>query len=222
MNQRICVVIAAYNEGGKIGEVLAQLCTLSHDIIVVDDGSKDNTTSEAARYPVHILRHPFNMGQGAALQTGILYSLMLGSDIIVTFDADGQHCIEDIAVITRPIIEESVDVVFGSRFLGHCENLSHMRKWFLQFMAVFSKRVHGISLTDVNCGIRAFSKRAARGIDIKQNRMAHALEIIGQTAQHGFSYKEVPVTIHYTEYSLNKGQKFGGAFAIFFDWIMRL
>lgn len=218
----IALVVPAYNEGEKIAEILTELTTSGYTIIVVDDGSKDDTAEVIARYPVHLIRHPFNMGQGAAIQTGLAYALGIGAEIMITFDADGQHCLEDIDTLIAPIINDGKDVVFGSRFLGRAENMSWLRGWFIRGMSWLSRNMSQVVLTDANCGIRAFNRKAARVIRITQNRMAHTLDIIEEVGAHKLAYAEAPVTIKYTDYSLRKGQKMGGAFAIFFDWMFRI
>ncbi|HDQ15973.1 MAG TPA: glycosyltransferase family 2 protein [Bacteroidetes bacterium] len=177
-----------------------------HDIVVVDDGSSDKTFDLCKREKVHALRHVINRGQGAALKTGIDYALLRGADIIVTFDADGQHRAEEIKRLTEPIEKGEADAVLGSRFLDSRTKVPFFKKIVLKGGVLFTRAFSGIKLTDTHNGFRALSRRAAQKIEIEQDRMAHASEIIDEIARKKIRFKEVPVTIVYTEYSKAKGQ----------------
>lgn len=222
MNKRTAIIVPAYNEAAALGGVLARLTSADYMVVVVDDGSGDGTYDVALNYPVHLLRHPFNLGQGAALQTGLSYALSRGADILVTFDADGQHSAEDIPGVTAPIQSGAAEAVFGSRFLGKSSNMQPRRRMLIRGATRLFTRIAGVRLSDANCGLRAFSRRAAGKITITQNRMAHTLELIEQVRKHNIAYTQVPVTVTYTEYSLRKGQPLSGIFRIFSDWVLRL
>lgn len=213
----VWIIVPAYNEGQVIGGVLSELCTQFQNIVVVDDCSSDNTNDEARRFPVHFLSHPINLGQGAALQTGISYALQNGAEQIVTFDSDGQHCVSDIPRLIQSL--ERFDVVLGSRFLeeGLAEKLPSKRRVLLKCATWYTRLSTGLRLTDTHNGLRAFSRKAAQRIVITQNRMAHASQILQLIALNKLSYVEVPVTIKYTDYSLAKGQKMSNSFNILWD-----
>ncbi|MCX8147045.1 MAG: glycosyltransferase family 2 protein, partial [Candidatus Woesearchaeota archaeon] len=153
-----------------------------------------------------VLRHIINRGQGASLKTGIDYSLQKKADIIVTFDADGQHKPEEIKDLIRPIINKEADIVLGSRFLGKKSNVPFMKKIVLKLGVVFTFLYSGIWLTDTHNGFRALSRKAAEKIEIRQDRMEHASEIIDEIRKKKLRYKEVPVTIMYSYYARQKGQ----------------
>jgi len=212
----VVVVVAAYNEAAKLGEVLDGLRGVVDLTVVVDDGSHDGTADVAARHGAHVLCHPINLGQGAALQTGIRYALAEGAGTVVTFDADGQH---DAAAIPNLLeaLEDGADVALGSRFLGSAEALPLARRLVLRAAVLFTQLTTGLRLTDTHNGLRAFTAQAAGVIRIRQNRMAHASEILEQIAHHGLHFVEVPVSIRYTTYSLAKGQRISGAFEILID-----
>jgi glycosyltransferase involved in cell wall biosynthesis len=214
------VVIPAFNEGPVIGEVVMAVRALYHNVVVVDDCSGDDTGAEALKAGATVLRHPINLGQGAALQTGLRYALSRGADYIVTFDADGQHRPEDIGGLLDTQVKTGADVVLGSRFLGHAENIPRLRWMILQLAIVFTRVTSGVKLTDAHNGLRLLTRRAAERIHIRQNRMAHASEIIDQIGALGLTVVEAPVTIVYTEYSLRKGQKLGNAFNILINLIV--
>jgi polyprenyl-phospho-N-acetylgalactosaminyl synthase len=209
-NQHLFVVIPAFNEELVLGAVLDDLVSIlpKRQIIVVDDGSVDGTGCVADRKGVITLRHLVNCGQGAAIGTGIAFARGLGANVIVTFDADGQHQASDIQDIIQPILQGEADVVLGSRFLGHKpEGMGLTRHIVLKLGTLFTRVVSGIKVSDSHNGLKAFSRHAAEVIQINHNRMAHASEILHEISRNRLSYVERPVTVRYTEYSLAKGQK---------------
>ncbi len=214
------IVIPAYNEERVIGSVLEELS--GRNVVVVDDCSTDTTKLVASKYQVHLLSHPVNLGQGAALQTGITYALLNGAEKIVTFDADGQHSVSDIEKLIDALT--NYDVALGSRFLesGSAENLPTSRRVLLKCAALYTRASTGLTLTDTHNGLRALSRHAAEKIVITQNRMAHATQVLQLIAYHKLSYIEVPVNIKYTEYSLAKGQKMSNSLNILWDSVTEI
>ncbi|MEM7560582.1 MAG: glycosyltransferase family 2 protein [Planctomycetota bacterium] len=206
LSPSIWIVVAAYNEAARIKPTLGGLTSLGYNIVVVDDGSSDATAEVAKTSPVWVLRHPINCGQGAALQTGIDFALSRGAEAIVTFDGDGQHDPADLPQMLKPVLDEEVDIALGSRFLGRVENIPLARRALLRAAILFTRLTSGLKLTDTHNGFRVFSRKAAQAIRIRQPRMAHASEILDQIAARGLSYVEVPVTIRYTQETLEKGQ----------------
>jgi glycosyltransferase involved in cell wall biosynthesis len=206
VNDDVWVVIAAYNEEPRLGATLQSLLPHHPNVVVVDDGSRDQTRAVALAHGVWMLRHLINCGQGAALQTGIDFALDRGARIVVTFDADGQHDAADIGALVRPIREGRQDVVLGSRFLGQSVGMPLSRLVILKLAVLFTRVFSGIRLTDTHNGLRALSREAARRLRITQNRMAHASEILDQIRRKGLRFCEVPVTIRYTSGTLAKGQ----------------
>lgn len=203
----VWIVIAAYNEGKRLGDTLRGLKECGYDnIVVVDDGSRDDTQAQALAAGAWALRHIINLGQGAALQTGIRFALLQGAGIIVTFDADGQHLPEEVAQVVQPVRAGEADLALGSRFLGKVENMPWTRWLVLKGGVLFTWLVSGVNVTDTHNGFRALSRRAAELIRLKQNRMAHASEIYDEIREHGLKFVEVPVTIRYNEETLAKGQ----------------
>jgi len=203
----VWVVIAAYNEARAIGLVLAGLAGLPYRVLVVDDGSTDGTAHIAGHAGVEVLSHPINLGQGAALQTGIDYALLRGASHVVTFDADGQHRPEDIAGLLTALAANDADFALGSRFRGGAIDLPALRRLMLRAATWFTRRTTGLDITDVHNGLRAMTRRGAGRLRLRQNRMAHASEILHQIAASGLRYVEAPVTIQYSRYSLAKGQR---------------
>ena len=202
------IVIAAYNEAEQIGAVVEDLRKAQYrQIIVIDDGSNDATEARACSAGAVVFRHMINRGQGAALKTGIDAALRLGAEHIVTFDADGQHDPADIADLLQTIRSGKYDVVLGSRFLSKRSAVPWSKRIILRGGILFTWIFSGVHLTDAHNGLRAFSRSAAQQITIRQDRMEHASEIIDEIKRHGLRYCEVPVTIKYSAYSLQHGQR---------------
>ncbi len=217
----VWVVMAAYNEARVIAGVVADARTSGHRVVVVDDGSKDSTADAAASAGAIVVRHPINLGQGAGLQTGIDFALAQGAEIIVTFDADGQHRATDIAALIDTLKTHGADFALGSRFLGSSANLPPSRRLLLRAATWFTRVTTGLDITDSHNGLRAMTRRGAASIHLRQNRMAHASEILHQVATSGLKYVETPVTIHYSAYSLAKGQTLFDALLIILDLFAR-
>jgi glycosyltransferase involved in cell wall biosynthesis len=217
----VWIVIAAYNEATVIAAVIGDLNTAGYRVAVVDDGSSDATASVAADAGAVVVRHPINLGQGAGLQTGIEFALLAGADIIVTFDGDGQHRAADIASLIEALDGQNADFALGSRFLGASLNQPLSRRLLLRAATWFTRMTTGLRVTDTHNGLRAMTRRGAGHIRLRQNRMAHASEILHQIAESGLQFVEVPVTIEYSAYSLSKGQTLADSLMIVTDLFAR-
>ena len=216
--KNVFIVIPAYNEQEIIHDVIKNINKMNqYTVIVVDDCSTDDTVGASLDAGALVLRHIFNLGQGAALQTGIEFALQQGADYIVTFDADGQHDPDDIPLLITALENNNAEIALGSRFLGNAGGLRLIKKIFLQIATVFTSISTGLVLTDTHNGLRGFTREGAQKIYITQNRMAHASEILSQIGLKKIPYIEVPVTISYSDYSISKGQKMTGAFDIILD-----
>ena len=213
----IWVVVPAYNEASVIAPVITQLIKLNYSVIIVDDGSTDRTGQVAALAGARVVTHPVNLGQGAALQTGIKFALRQGADYIITFDADGQHQAADIARLVEALPLHDADFALGSRFLGASVGIPSSRRMLLKAAVWFTRMTTGLKVTDTHNGLRAMTRRGAGQIALRQNRMAHASEILEQIGRCGLRYVEVPVTIEYSRYSMAKGQRLADSLLILFD-----
>jgi polyprenyl-phospho-N-acetylgalactosaminyl synthase len=212
------VIVPAYNESKVIGQVIENLQRYFSNIVVVDDCSLDDTNFVAKSCGVHVLRHPINLGQGASIQTGIEYVLRKGASCMITFDADGQHDVDDAYIMISTLMESKCDLIIGSRFLGvEASSMSAAKKVLLKFAIYFTNFTTGVKLTDSHNGLRAFKRSVAAQVDLKQNRMAHASEFIAKIGKYNWSYMEMAVHIKYTQYSISKGQKLTGAIQILED-----
>ena len=199
-------MIAAYNEAPRIGEVLHRFRDLDYQLLVVNDGSTDDTQGIAESLADACLSHPDNLGQGAALATGLSYCLQQGAEVIVTFDADGQHNPNDIGKLLESICSGGYEVALGSRFLGNAPGIPFTRTLLLRLAVVWTRFWTGLRVTDTHNGLRAFSRHAARQLRIRENRMAHASEILDEIARLNLKWIEVPASVTYTKETLRKGQ----------------
>lgn len=215
-------IIPVYNEGQVIVRVIRDVLKQFDNVVCVNDGSSDNSAAEIATTDAYLLNHPINMGQGAALQTGIEFARLLpGIKYFVTFDADGQHRIEDVQKMLETIHEDDIDIVLGSRFLGSTIGMTTTKLIVLKLAIRFSNFTSGLKLTDTHNGLRVFGRKVAEELQITMPDMTHASEILEIIANNKYKYKEVPVTIEYTDYSRSKGQSLVNAINIAFDTLIR-
>ena len=201
------VVVPLYNEASVITDVVQDVRAAFPQVVCVDDGSSDGSAVAARKGGAVVVQHPVNLGQGAALQTGISYALRDPEmRYVVTFDADGQHRVEDAVAMVEELRAGTADVVFGSRFLDARTKPSKAKRMLLRAAVAYTNMTTKMRLTDAHNGLRAMNRAVAERLDIRQNRMAHASEIVEQIGTAGFRYAEHPVHIIYTDYSRSKGQ----------------
>jgi glycosyltransferase involved in cell wall biosynthesis len=211
MAARIFCIIPALNEQRNISGVVRSVVPCVTSVIVVDDGSRDDTGKLAQEAGASVLRHFINRGQGAALRTGTEYAVSQGADIIVHFDADGQFLPQDIAAVTKPIVDGAAEIVFGSRFLDNTTKMPFIKKRVIMPLArLVNKLFLGVELTDPQSGFRAFSRKAYPQLAWQQDGMAHASEILSLSVRSGLPIREVPITVIYHQF----GQKFSGGIKI--------
>ncbi len=202
-----CVIVPVYNEAPVLGEVLDELTEHFALVVCIDDASSDGSGAIARSHGAVVVTHPVNLGQGAALQTGIAYALRRTlAETIVTFDADGQHDPRDAVRLVEKVVTREVDVALGSRFLSDHDQVPTARRLVLKAGVVFTRMSTRLDVTDTHNGLRALSRSAAERIDLRIRGMAHASELLRLVAVHHLSYAELPVTIRYTDHSRSKGQ----------------
>ncbi len=204
------IVLPAYNEAKIIQDVLREIQAVGYrNIIVVDDGSSDDTYEKVQTMDgVISLRHPINRGKGAATKTGIEAAKLLGAGIIVTMDSDGQHNPSDIARLIEPIRKNHCDVVLGTRLKNPkgmpwykiiANHIGNALTWYF----------YGLYVSDSQSGFRAYSRHASELINTKTDRYEYDSEVIREIYLYKLKYKEVPIEVRYTEYSMGKVQKQG-------------
>jgi glycosyltransferase involved in cell wall biosynthesis len=204
----IVVVLPAYNEAKAIKEVMKELLANGVHLVVVDDGSDDDTYQIAEKIlrsntgRVHLYRHPLNRGVGTTLKTGIEAALFIKPQVVVTFDADGQHHAQDLYAVCRPIIEGQADVVIGNRDFHEMP----FRKGFgNRIMNIITLIFYGHWVKDSQSGFRAFNRKTALLLELHSSGYGICSEMVGEVFKHGLILEEVPITTIYTDYSLSKG-----------------
>jgi glycosyltransferase involved in cell wall biosynthesis len=226
-NEDVWLVVPLYNEAAVIADVVREARTVFPNIVCIDDGSRDASADIAEQAGAAVVRHPVNLGQGAALQTGFEYALGdPAMRYVVTYDADGQHQIRDVEVMLERIRQGDVRVVFGSRFLDERTEASLGKRLVLRAAVTYTNATTGTRLTDAHNGLRVLHRDVVEKLDIPQNRMAHASEIVAQIGSMRFdgakvAYAEEPVHILYTDYSRAKGQSLWNAINILAELIWR-
>lgn len=190
-----------------ISEVVSHVRTVFPHVVCIDDGSSDNSVSEAKRAGAVVIQHPINLGQGAALQTGFDFALSDSQMTeVITFDADGQHSLEDALGMLELLRSRKLDVVIGSRFLDSRTQLGFAKRLVLKMAALFTRLTSGMSLTDAHNGLRVINRDTLKRFRLRQNRMAHASEIVDIFSELKLEWAEYPTHIVYSEYSKAKGQ----------------
>ena len=208
-NKDIYIVIPVFNEAKVICDVIDDLRKWGyHNLIIVDDGSSDNTFSYALSMNAITLRHKINRGKGAAVKTGFAAAKLFGAGIVVTMDGDGQHDPQDIENLTKPILEDKVDVVLGSRLLntGGMPFIKVLANKIGNIVTIF---LYGISVSDSQSGFRAYSEYAVTKIDTKADKYEYDSKVLREIKNNRLRYVEVPIRVLYTEYSKGKPHKQG-------------
>lgn len=216
------LVVPLYNEATVIGQVIDDAKGTFANIVCVDDGSSDGSATIARKHGARVIEHPFNLGQGAALQTGMEFvRRQTNARYIVTFDADGQHSVADAAAMVDRARADDLAIIFGSRFLDDATQVGWSKKLVLKTAAAVTKQRTGLDLTDAHNGLRLLRRDALQQVVLRQDGMAHASEIVSQLACTGLPWAEMPVHIAYTDYSKAKGQSLLNSVNILVDLVMR-
>lgn len=202
------LIVPCYNEGTVIFDVLSRARETFPNIVAVNDGSRDNSAAQIRAAGAHLVDHPVNLGQGAAIQTGVEYArAQPGAEFFVTFDADGQHQIKDVVRMIERLRTEPVDIIVGTRFAGQDNSqVPWIKRLVLKTVVMLSPRTKRLGLSDAHNGLRAFNRKVAEEMNIRMNGMSHASEIVTMIDKQGWRVDEEPVDILYTEYSMSKGQ----------------
>jgi glycosyltransferase involved in cell wall biosynthesis len=218
----VVVIVPLYNEATVIAGVISDLHQHFQHVVCVDDGSSDDSAEVARSAGATVISHPFNLGQGAALQTGIVYARSQPDmDYVITFDGDGQHRVDDVVGMLALAREKNLAIVFGSRFLDKRTKPGFAKKTVLKVAVLITRIVTGLKLTDAHNGLRVIRRDALQGVNLIQDRMSHATEIVQQLARTRKRWREYPVEVLYTEYSKRKGQSLLNSINILFDLIVR-
>lgn len=220
-NHDVWVVIPLYNEATTISTIVSDLIPSFPNIVCIDDGSTDGGGRHAMSAGATVIEHPINLGQGAALQTGFEFALDHNAKYVVTFDADGQHRIEDAVKMIQRARTENLAIVFGSRFLDDRTKPGFFKIITLKLAVLVTNWTTKTKLTDTHNGLRVIRKDALAQVKLRQDRMAHGTEIVVQLGKTGLPYAEEAVEVHYTEYSKAKGQSLLNSVNILIDLLIR-
>lgn len=206
---RVCVVIPAYNEASRISGVIRGARTYVDDVIVVVDGATDSTADIAREEGARVFVHPENCGAGAATMTGLLAARLLGFDVAITVDADGQHATSDIPRLLAALESNKADLVIANRF-GQKNSIPFIRRVANFLGNVITFIATGVYLPDTQCGFKVFGKRALQQVDLKMSGFEFCTEIIREASRFHWKIVSVPSKVVYSEYTLAKGQSFAG------------
>ncbi len=218
----IWIIIPAFNEEQVIGDVVEGLRSVFANVVCVDDGSRDGTAEAALRAGAHVVPHPVNLGQGAAIQTGVEYTRSQpGARLFATFDADGQHRVADVVAMIERISRGDADIVIGTRFSGAPVRTPALKRIVLRAAAWLSPSSRRLGLTDAHNGLRVFNRTVADHLNLTMSGMSHAGEFIKLIDENNWRVVELPVEILYTDYSLSKGQPLLNGVNIVFDGFLR-
>lgn len=196
---KVVVGIPAFNEEKNIAKIIVKLQKIADAIIVCDDGSTDLTKEIAEKMGVEVISHPKNLGYGAGIRSIFLKASKMESDILVTFDADGQHKVEDIHSVIQPILDDEADIVIGSRFLKSetNENVPKYRKVGIKVITGITDSITDLKLTDAQSGFRAYKKNVLKDIIPSDKGMGVSTEILIKASKREYKVKEVPIEILY-------------------------
>jgi glycosyltransferase involved in cell wall biosynthesis len=219
----VWIVVPAFNEASVIGDVIADIRSVFEHVVCVDDGSRDGTADIALRAGAHVVRHPVNLGQGAAIQTGVEYARSRpGAQVFATFDADGQHRVKDVIRMIDRLTADNIDIVIGSRFAEPGVSRTPLvKRIVLRTAVLLSRRTRKLGLSDAHNGLRVFNRRVADALNITMSGMSHASEFIAMAYENHWQVAEEPVEILYTDYSKSKGQPLLNGVNILFDGFLR-
>ncbi|OKH80193.1 glycosyl transferase [Mycobacterium sp. ST-F2] len=219
----VWIVIPAYNEATVIADVVADVRSVFPNVVVVDDGGRDDTGDRAFAAGAHVVRHPVNLGQGAAIQTGVEYARSRpGAQVFATFDADGQHRVKDVVRMIERLRDEDLDIVIGTRFADQPpDRMPMLKRLLLPIVAKLSRSSRKLHLTDAHNGLRVFNKTVADGLNLTMNGMSHASEFVALIVENQWRIAEQPVQILYTDYSMSKGQPLVNGVNIVVDGLLR-
>jgi polyprenyl-phospho-N-acetylgalactosaminyl synthase len=219
----VWIVIPAYNEASVIADVVADVRAVFPNVVCVDDGGRDDTGDRAFAAGAHVVRHPVNLGQGAAIQTGVEYARSRpGAQFFATFDADGQHQVKDVVRMLDRLQTDDLDIVIGTRFADQPpDRMPMLKRLLLPIVAKLSRSSRQLHLTDAHNGLRVFNKKVADGLNLTMNGMSHASEFVALIVENQWRVAEQPVQILYTDYSMSKGQPLVNGVNIVVDGLLR-
>jgi len=209
--KRLCIIIPAYNEATAIGDVITEVQKCFHnsyfttEVLVVDDGSKDNTHAIAKKHGALVVRHILNTGAGGATATGLSYAQQRHFDIAATMDADGQHMASDVKKGVELLVSSDIDLLIGSRLIDST-GMSRVKVLGNRGLSFITRILFGIDSTDSQSGLRIFSRDALENLRWKTSGYEFCSEMLWRAKQQHMIIDEYPIRAIYTDYSKKKGQ----------------
>ena len=194
---KITIGIPAYNEEKNIAKIIVQLKKVADQILVCDDGSTDSTSEIAESLGAIVIKHPKNLGYGSAIRSIFLKSREINAEILVTIDADGQHKIEDVKKVTKPIVDGQADISIGSRFLEEGDNAPKYRKLGINIITKVTNSSLSEKITDAQSGFRAYNNKVLQSLTPSDSGMGISTEILIKSSNLGLKIAEVPTEIQY-------------------------
>jgi len=194
---KITIGIPAYNEEKQLPKILPKLMEITDSIIICDDGSTDRTSTIAKEFGAKVVKHEKNCGYGAAIKSIFKMASEINSDVLVTFDADGQHRIEDIDKVLQPIKDGESDIVIGSRFLSDNNEVPRYRKFGIKIITQVTNASMKENFTDSQSGFRAYKKQVLENIVLTEQGMGISTEILIKASEKNFRITEIPIKILY-------------------------
>ena len=194
---KITVGLPAYNEEKNIAKIIVHLKKIADQIIVCDDGSEDSTSMIAKSLGVIVINHPKNLGYGSAIKSIFLKAKEINADILVTIDADGQHKIEDVEKVVKPIVDGHADISIGSRFLKEGDTVPNYRKLGIKVITKVTNSSLSDKITDAQSGFRAYNKKVLQSLTPSDSGMGISTEILIKSSNLGLKIAEVPTEIQY-------------------------
>ena len=220
----VVIVIPAYNEASVIGSVIDSIHRAGYSsVIVVDDGSTDTTSPNAITAGALVITHRINRGKGAATKTGLEAAGLLSADIVVTMDGDGQHHAHDIDALIAPLRQGVCNVTLGTRSKDTAA--MPITRIVSNHIANFvTWTFYGLYVQDSQSGFRAYNRQALRQISTSADTYDYESEVIREIHRHRLVYKEVPIGVHYTDYSMSKPtrQDFANGFKTLYKIIWKV
>lgn len=220
----VWLVIPCFNEATVIRDVIANARKTFPNIVAVDDGSKDGSPEQILAGGAHLVQHPVNLGQGAAIQTGVEYArAQPGARIFVTFDADGQHQVHDVENMIARLRQDDLDIVVGTRFGAYERESSQvplLKRIVLRIVVALSPKLKRLGLSDAHNGLRVMGHRFGNVLQLRMNGMSHASEFVDIMGSGDWAVGEEPVDVLYTEYSMSKGQSLFNGVNILADGLL--
>lgn len=221
---KLLVIIPAFNEASVIGSVIqsARKSLPSASILIVDDGSQDDTYAVSQKHGVMVVRHILNRGLGGAITTGLSFAKLHGYEIAITLDADGQHDPQDALPMIDLITQHNYDIVIGTRLAKGARHMPSDRRVLNWLANTLTYVLFGVRTTDSQSGFRAFNRKAIESISLKTERMEVSSEVFAEIKRLKLRFAEVPITVIYTHYSRSKGQQNSNKWSVGYKLMLRL